>query len=124
MSDINDINERIRILVDYLGLNINSFSRKIGLDNGVTIGNIVGGRRSKPSYGIIMAILEAFDWVSPVWLLTGKGPMNVDKNEPKSDDAEGRKALEEKLVMLERTVAAQETTIELLKAEIERMKKG
>jgi len=69
-------------------MNKNSFSVKIGLANNVTVGNIVSNRLNKPSFDVIEKILQAFDSISPDWLLLGKGPMQrndciIDTIEPK-----------------------------------------
>ncbi len=72
---MSNINNRILQVIDYLGLNRNSFSKKIGIDNNVTIGNIVGGRQNKPSYDVLEKILQTFDSINSEWLITGKGEM-------------------------------------------------
>ena len=56
-------------------MNNNSFSKAIGLSNNVTIGNIVGGRMSKPGYEILNSIALSFDSINTDWLLTGRGEM-------------------------------------------------
>lgn len=81
------VNDRIDSLIKHFGLNKSSFSKRIGLDNNVTIGNIVAGRRTKPSYDIIAKILEAFPEVNSGWLITGQGEMLRD-----SDNQNGHEA--------------------------------
>lgn len=54
-------------------MNKNSFSLKIGLENNVTIGNIVSNRLNKPSFDVIEKILLTFDSISSDWLILGKG---------------------------------------------------
>lgn len=70
---MDSINDRIAQLIKHLGMNNNSFSKAIGLSNNVTIGNIVGGRKSKPGYEILKAIALSFDSINSDWLLTGRG---------------------------------------------------
>ncbi len=72
---MSNINSRISDIIAYFGLNTTSFSAKIGLSNNVTIGNIVGGRLSKPSFDIIEKILLSFDSINVEWLILGKGEM-------------------------------------------------
>lgn len=67
------INERIKYVIKDFGLNINSFSKAIGLSNNVTIGNIVGGRGGQPSLKVIELILQKYDSINSEWLLTGNG---------------------------------------------------
>lgn len=71
------VNDRIQQIIDSKGFNKNTFSAKIGLSNNVTVGNIVGGRRSSPSYEVLLKIAEAFPDINPGWLLTGNGNMYV-----------------------------------------------
>lgn len=72
---MNTINERIFKVIKHYNYNINSFSKRIGLKNNVTIGNIVGGRKNKPSFDIIIMILLSFDSISCEWLILGEGEM-------------------------------------------------
>jgi len=73
--NLNDINSRIRYLIQYLEMNTNSFANKVGVAQAV-IYNIVDekGRKSKPSYELIVKIIKSFD-INPAWLLINKGHM-------------------------------------------------
>ena len=77
---MNNINSRISQIISHFGLNKNSFSKKIGMENNVTIGNIVSGRRNKPSFDVIEKILLSFDSISSEWLIIGTGEM-LKKND-------------------------------------------
>jgi transcriptional regulator with XRE-family HTH domain len=70
-----DIRERILAIIEYYNLNVNSFSKKIGMSNNVTIGNIVGGRKSQPSLDTINKIVAAFPGLNKNWILSGDGEM-------------------------------------------------
>ena len=72
---MNTINVRIKSIIEYYKMNVNSFSKHIGIDNNVTIGNIVNTRLNKPSYDVIQKILQTFENISADWLITGKGKM-------------------------------------------------
>lgn len=72
-----DVNKRVADLIKALGLNVNSFSVAIGVANPV-ITNIVGGRRSKPSFDLLAKILLSFDNINADWLIIGKGSMFKD----------------------------------------------
>lgn len=55
-------------------MNPTSFSDS--LDVSVTvIFNIIKGRRSKPSFELILKILKAYDKLNAEWLIKGDGPM-------------------------------------------------
>jgi transcriptional regulator with XRE-family HTH domain len=82
------INQRIVEIIKYYNLNKNSFSKKIGLQNNTTIGNIVTGRMNSPSYDVICKILHAFDGISVKWLILGEGEMIEDKTNSPPGDAE------------------------------------
>lgn len=77
-----NINTRIRTIIDtlYKG-NKRAFSITIGV-NPTVIENIVGGRRSKPSYDVLCKIITNAN-ISEQWLISGTGPMlkNEDKTE-------------------------------------------
>jgi phage repressor protein C with HTH and peptisase S24 domain len=66
------IQERIRNLIQYLGLNPHSFAEKIGVSKS-SVYNIIGGPAYKPSFDLIAGILRAFEFINPEWLLLGKG---------------------------------------------------
>lgn len=85
------VNDRIEQVMLHYSLNKNSFSKRIGLTNNVTIGNIVGGRRSKPSYDVLTKIMETFPEVNPHWLMTGEGEM-ISKYDLKTTVHESKQA--------------------------------
>lgn len=69
-----DIIERIQEIINYEGLNVSSFAKKIGVVD-QSIRGIVVQRRNKPGYEIISKIIQTFDWINAEWLITGKGEM-------------------------------------------------
>ncbi|MEO1050028.1 MAG: hypothetical protein AAFX87_05365 [Bacteroidota bacterium] len=73
-QDDNTVNDRILELIEKLNFNKNSFANKIDV-SATVIGNIVGGRMSKPSYEVLQRITTTFEKVNPKWLLTGEGSM-------------------------------------------------
>jgi transcriptional regulator with XRE-family HTH domain len=66
------INDRIAFLISALKYNPNSFADKVGVSTTV-IYNIIKGRRNKPSYDLLIKILNVFDQINTEWLLTGEG---------------------------------------------------
>ena len=75
------VNQRIFRIIKFYKLNQNSFSKKLGLGNNTTIGNIVAGRKSKPSYAVLELIKKTFPEINMNWLFTGKGRMLEDNPE-------------------------------------------
>ncbi len=68
------INDRIYKLIRVLDMNPTSFSDS--LDVSVTvIFNIIKGRRSKPSFDLILNILKTYDKLNAEWLIKGEGSM-------------------------------------------------
>lgn len=78
------IHDRIRIIIDELFEgNVSAFCKKIGVKQ-PTMNTIIGGRKSKPSYDVLNAIInaEALN-ISADWLFSGYGEMIKKSN---SDD--------------------------------------
>ncbi|MDR2283148.1 MAG: hypothetical protein LBE37_08065 [Sphingobacterium sp.] len=74
---------RLDQVIQYLGLNVNSFSREIGLSRAERLYQIKKGNYdiSKNLAGIIV---ERFSDINEAWLLTGEGTMlKVDEPAPK-----------------------------------------
>lgn len=70
----NTVNERIRMIAESLFKgNVNELCRAFNIKQ-ATMSNIVSGRMSKPSYEVILAIVENSE-VSADWLITGEGEM-------------------------------------------------
>ena len=68
------INSRIQQIISSNQLTISSFSREIGLINGVTISKIINQNR-KPSSKTIGRIIKAFPDINYDWLVNGEGDM-------------------------------------------------
>ena len=66
------INDRIKVLIDRLGVSPSKFSESIEV-KATVIHNIIKARRSKPSFDILSRILEKYSDVSADWLLRGEG---------------------------------------------------
>lgn len=72
------MNERIRKLREYLGLTMEEFGRRIGI-NRSSVSNIESGRR-EPSDQTIRSICREFE-VNENWLLNGKGNVFLKESE-------------------------------------------
>ena len=82
MKNFLGVNDRILYLIDsQLGGNKKKFAERIGFAPQVVF-NIVSGRKSKPSFDVLEAIISSFDEISPEWLLTGKGAMLRGQSTP------------------------------------------
>lgn len=68
--------ERIELLIEYLSLNKNSFSKEIGLKNNGTIGRLINEKRV-PSQETLDRIVTRFPQISYDWLKMGVGEMLV-----------------------------------------------
>lgn len=94
MQEINvnntEISERILHIIDYLGLNVNSFAKKLGYERSQAIYDIIKGK-AKPSFDFFNRFLntEYSDRILLDWIITGNGEMlkaSVTKFDHKSDD--------------------------------------
>ncbi len=75
MKKNTSINDRISYIIDIKAdKNKKKFSETIGFAPQV-ISNIVSGRKTKPSFGVIKAISSSFVDINLEWLITGKGEM-------------------------------------------------
>lgn len=82
MKNFPSVNDRILYLIEnQLSGNKKKFAERIGFAPQVVF-NIVSGRKSKPSFDVLEAIISSFDEISPEWLLTGKGAMLRGQSAP------------------------------------------
>jgi len=72
------VNERLKLLIKALGLNVTTFSREIGLNNNVTILRIVKDGFS-PSYKTTYMIKSRYPNLSLDWFIFNEGSMWIDK---------------------------------------------
>jgi plasmid maintenance system antidote protein VapI len=72
------INKRIELVIDTFRMNVNSFSKHVGV-NATVIHNIVKGRNA-PGYDLINKISLSFDNIDMNWLINGTGNMLLDDN--------------------------------------------
>ena len=79
-----DIIDRLQEIIDYAGLNVSSFAKKIGVVD-QTIRGIVVQRRNKPGFDILAKILQTFTWINAEWLITGKGEMIKQETTAKTE---------------------------------------
>jgi repressor LexA len=93
MNNFSDIGDRIQYLIDnQYNSNKKKFAESIGYAPQV-VSNIVAGRRTKPSYEVLNAIISTNVYIDSEWLLTGKGKMIKEINEPVLDKTEEKKGI-------------------------------
>lgn len=93
MKNLLDINERISYLIkSQYNDNQKKFAESINYSAQVVF-NIVSGRKTKPSYDVLSAIVSTNDDISSEWLLTGKGSMMKNQADPIPSDAGNYKEL-------------------------------
>jgi hypothetical protein len=68
----SSINQRLKFLIEQLGLNAKVFSELIGESPNNTH-NYIGKRNSMPGADYIEKVVSHFENINPIWLLTGKG---------------------------------------------------
>ena len=76
--------QRLKQLIDSLGMNINSFSKECGYPSSATIWRIIDDNK-KPSTPTINKICNRFTQVNREWLLTGLGTMFTTASTPSDD---------------------------------------
>ena len=126
MNDYPNVNDRILYLIEnQLGGNKKKFAERIGFAPQVVF-NIVSGRKSKPSFDVLEAIVSSFDEISPKWLLTGKGAMLRGQSAPEVAPSPSEPAFPgfiEKIQELSVKVGRLEAENEHLRAAIEAKQK-
>lgn len=77
------VNDRFEILMKRMGMNPHSMATELGFA-GPVIYNIIGGRKSKPSYDLLNSIKMKFPEVNLNWLISNDGEMELSGrvNEP------------------------------------------
>lgn len=70
------VNDRFEILMKRMGLNAHSMAAELGFA-GPVIYNIIGGRKSKPSYDLLNSIKMRFPDVNLNWLVSNEGEMEL-----------------------------------------------
>ncbi len=78
------INDRIANLITELRMNPNSFADAIGV-KGPVVYNIIKGRRTKPSYDLLLKIISAYSKINTTWLLKGEGNIWIEEVEDVKD---------------------------------------
>lgn len=72
------VNQRIRLFIDYLGINDNQFAKNICITQSVIASMF--SRKTEPSTKVITAILNTYANLSAEWLLRGEGNMIKHEN--------------------------------------------
>ena len=100
------INARIRQILEKEGHTVSSFAKKLDIGD-QTIRSITKDR-NRPSYDVIVRIVESFDWVDANWLVMGqKATKDIDK-----------KKLYTVIEAQQKTIENQQKTIDRLTAKL------
>jgi hypothetical protein len=70
------VNERIKIVIDALGMSVNAFSKSIDVP-GTTTQNYLK-RGTSPKTEFLAKILSRFEQINSIWLYTGEGQMLLE----------------------------------------------
>lgn len=98
------INDRIRYIIEKEGHTVSSFAKKIDVGD-QTVRSITKDR-NKPSYDIIVKILEGFEWINANWLVMGqKSEVDTDKEKLYSIIATQQKTIENQQKTIDRLTA-------------------
>ena len=123
--------ERLTNLIEALGMNINSFSKHIGVAEGTT--RMYIDRGSKPKSDYMEKVFRAIENLNPRWWLTGEGEMFLLNEKPDhtsvqtKDDHSSRSKAQAKggNVKSENRVGADNTSIiDFLRKELDDCKKA
>lgn len=79
-----ELSERIKNIVDYSGLSIPQFAKKVGFKTPQTIRELIKGNTQTLSFQVKTKILDAYPEINESWLLTGDGVMLNDITMPAS----------------------------------------
>jgi len=104
------VNQRIEEIIQYLGLNPNSFSKSIGLSGNSTISRIIK-EQTTPSYETLSLIIKTYDWINTHWLMTGEGEMirsDIDQKDESID------ALKDKIRYQDDLIKTLKETLDLI----------
>lgn len=109
------INDRVKILIKELDFNPNSFSSELGITPPI-IYNIVGGKRNKPSFDLLVKICNKFEQVNLDWLVLGTGDMFRGVIEEHENIEISDKTSQNALDLLEKEFQALESELESYKS--------
>ena len=79
--ELKPINQRLKFLLQQLGVSARTFSEMIGEKSSNTQ-NYVGSRGSMPGADYLEKVLRHFESINPTWLLLGEGEPFKDGSSP------------------------------------------
>ncbi len=80
-NNLSDLSKRFLRIIDKMGYSHYRIAKETKIISNSILTHIKSGR-SEPSVKVISALLEKFPNVNANWLLTGKGAMFLDDNNP------------------------------------------
>ena len=118
-----DVFNRLVMFKDHVGMNLNAFSARIGMEQS-TLHYQFHGKRAL-SLDTIINTLSAYDELSAEWLLRGKGEMQIleSSGEDVEHKADNRlDALVDTITLLQETIKMKNATNDALQAELSQYK--
>lgn len=106
---MKDIIDRINYLIEKEGFTIASFSKKIGAKD-QTIRNSIVQRKNKPSYEVLSAMCQSFDWLNAKWLLTGEGEYKLNTEIQSAQKANNSEEFFKEMLMKHTKIAEDNAT--------------
>ena len=86
---VRPIGERLRELMEYYHLNMNSLSIKMGLDSNSVITRVVNDPKRGMSLDYIQRVLKVFPEISEAWMVMDRGEMLIKKETHKPGNETG-----------------------------------
>lgn len=87
------LSERIKEIVEYSGISIPKFSKRVGFATPQTVRELINGRTKTLSYAVASKILSAYPEISKQWLETGKGDMIISPKLPSSSETQSNQGI-------------------------------
>ena len=78
------INQRIAAIIEYSGMTLTAFSKKIGIAQTSLRECVIN--KTEPKFSTLYKVVKAEPLISPSWLLTGEGSMLLSENDSFEED--------------------------------------